>query len=102
YEISPEGVETEIGKVTVYEPPSRVAFTFRAPDWNAATLVDVRFVADGVGTRVELEHSGWEQDAKLEEASKNFDHGWDFVLGKYTTHIAALSLLEGCVERRSR
>jgi uncharacterized protein YndB with AHSA1/START domain len=89
YEMDPDGVEIALGQVTSYEPPSRVAFTFRGPSWNAGTLVEVRFVPEGSGTRVELDHSGWEQDAKLREIHKNFVTGWDFVLGRYESQVAA-------------
>jgi uncharacterized protein YndB with AHSA1/START domain len=91
YEIRTDGTEFEIGKVTAYEPPSRVAFTFRAPSWDVATLVDVRFLPDGTGTRVELEHSGWEQDAKLQETHKNYQEGWDLVLGHYQSAVAPVT-----------
>jgi len=89
YERGPDGLEKEIGKVTAYEPPSRVAFTFRAPSWELSTEVDVRFIADGAGTRVELEHSGWEQNSVLNDARKNYDEGWNFVLGRYEAHAQA-------------
>jgi uncharacterized protein YndB with AHSA1/START domain len=83
YERRPDGTEYEIGRVTAYQPPGAVAFTFRAPSWDAITQVDIRFIAEGTGTRVELEHSGWEQDAKTRDARKNYDNGWDVVLGHY-------------------
>jgi hypothetical protein len=66
--------------VTAYPPPSLVAFTWIAPSWEAATQVEIRFSSEAGGTRVELEHSGWEQDAKTREAHKSCDSGWDFVL----------------------
>ncbi len=59
YERYSDGTEYDIGQVTAYQPPGRVAFTWRAPSWEVATQVEVRFIADGAGTRVELEHSGW-------------------------------------------
>ncbi len=89
YERGPDGAESEIGRVTAYQPPSLVAFTFRAPSWDFPTQVEVRFIPDGTGTRVELEHRGWEQDAKLREGRKSYDEGWDLVLGQYQTHLAA-------------
>jgi hypothetical protein len=45
--------------------------------------VEVRFVADGIGTRIELAHSGWEQDAKTRDARKSYDGGWETILGHY-------------------
>lgn len=88
YELNTDGAQYEIGQVTAYEPPSFVAFTFRAPSWEVATLVEVRFIAEGAGTRVELKHSGWEQAAQLREARKSYVEGWDFVLGRYQERFA--------------
>ena len=87
YERKPDGTDLEIGRVTQYQPPSIVAFTWRAPSWDIETRVEVRFFAEGAGTRVELEHSGWEADAKTRDARKSYDSGWDFVLGHYLSHF---------------
>jgi uncharacterized protein YndB with AHSA1/START domain len=89
YERRPDGTEYQIGKVTAYQPPSLVAFTWRAPSWDVDTQVEIRFLAEGGGTRVELEHSGWEQDAKTRDAHKNYDSGWETVLGHYQDFAAA-------------
>lgn len=84
-----DGTEYEIGRLTAYQPPHLVAFTWRAPSWeNVATQVEVRFAAEGDGTRIELEHSGWEQDAKTRDARKGYDGGWDTMLGHYQTFCA--------------
>ena len=64
-----------------------VAFTWRAPSWEVATQVEVRFTAEGTGTRVELEHSGWEQAPKILEARKSYDGGWDTMLGHYQARV---------------
>jgi uncharacterized protein YndB with AHSA1/START domain len=89
YKLYVDGTEYDIGRVTAYQPPTLVAFTWRAPSWDRATQVEVRFIADGVGTRVELEHSGWEQDEKIRDAQKGYEGGWDFVLGHYQSHVGA-------------
>jgi uncharacterized protein YndB with AHSA1/START domain len=83
FEKRADGTEYVIGLVTTYEPPKAVAFTSRAPSWELTTQVEVRFIADGTGTRIELEHSGFDQDEKLREARKSYDGGWEFVLGRY-------------------
>jgi uncharacterized protein YndB with AHSA1/START domain len=89
YERRPDGTEYEIGRVTTYQPPSLVAFTWRAPSWDVATQVEIRFSAEGEGTRVELEHSGWEQSAKTRDARTNYDSGWSRILGHYEAACAA-------------
>jgi uncharacterized protein YndB with AHSA1/START domain len=86
YEKHDDGSEYEIGRVTAYQPPSIVAFTWRAPSWDVVTQVQVRFIAEGSGTRVELEHSGWEQTVATVEVGKNYDQGWDRILRLYLSH----------------
>jgi len=87
YETSADGKEYEIGRVTAYRAPQLVAFTWRAPSWEYTTQVEIRFLADGEGTRVELEHSGWDQADKLRDAGKGYDTGWDQILGLYISYM---------------
>jgi len=90
FETRADGTEYEIGRLTAYRPPKVVAFTWRAPSWDVATQVEVRFVAEGSGaTRIELEHSGWEQGVKPREFRKNYDSGWETILGHYQKHFGA-------------
>jgi uncharacterized protein YndB with AHSA1/START domain len=84
-----DGTEYEIGRVTAYQPPSLVSFTWRAPSWDVTTQVEIRFRAEPGGTRVELDHSGWEQSAKTRDARGNYDAGWGMILGHYQTAAAA-------------
>jgi len=89
YERRPDGTEYQIGKVTSYQPSSFVAFTWRAPSWDVDTQVEIRFTAEGTGTRIELEHSGWERDAKTRDARNSYDGGWVGVLGHFQSFLAA-------------
>ena len=89
YETRTDGSEYDIGRVTTYEVPTVVAFTWRAPSWDVTTHVEVRFTAEGSGTRVELEHSGWEQSPRLVEFRKSYDGGWERILGHFLTYTAA-------------
>jgi Activator of Hsp90 ATPase homolog 1-like protein len=88
YEVSSEGEKGHWATVTAWEPPGRLVLA-----WNilqakpVATEVEVRFVADGAGTRVELEHRGWEALAEGAEKRANYDTGWDVVLGKYVDRL---------------
>jgi uncharacterized protein YndB with AHSA1/START domain len=79
-----DGEEFEIGKVTAYDPPARVAFSWKQPGWDAATEVEVRFRAEGDGTRVELEHRGWEALGEAGRKSRDgYASGWDLPLSRY-------------------
>jgi uncharacterized protein YndB with AHSA1/START domain len=63
YERTKSGVEHDWGRVTAWEPPARLAYTWHlhfAPE--DATDVEIRFVPlDGDRTRVEIDHRGWER-----------------------------------------
>jgi uncharacterized protein YndB with AHSA1/START domain len=79
-----DGEELQIGTVTVYEPPARLVVTWRSPRWERATEVEVRFAAEGAGTRVTLEHRGFEQaGGDAVSARERFDGGWNTVLARY-------------------
>ena len=79
-----DGEEFEVGRVTAFEPPARVVFSWRQPSWNADTEVEVRFAAEGDGTRVTLEHRGWERlNDAARKAADSYGQGWDFALSRY-------------------
>ena len=52
----------EIGRVRVWEPGRRLVFEWRLSNFapGEVTEVEVRFEASGDGTRVTLEHRGWD------------------------------------------
>jgi uncharacterized protein YndB with AHSA1/START domain len=62
YERGIDGMECEVGRVLVWEPPTRLVLGWQlTADWkfdpNLMTEVEVRFIPDGANaTRVELEH----------------------------------------------
>jgi uncharacterized protein YndB with AHSA1/START domain len=88
YERFRDGTEFDIGRVLDYQPPAIVAFSWRSPRWEGETRVEVRFVADGAGTRVEMEHRGWEQSPKMLEAGKEYSNGWNFILAQFRKRVA--------------
>lgn len=61
YERGVDGSECDWGRVLAYEPPGRLVLAWMiSADWQFSasllTEVEVTFVAEGTGTRVELEH----------------------------------------------
>ena len=58
----PGGEEHEIGRVRVWEPGARLVVDWRNRNFEPGqvTEVEVLFEADGDGTRVTLEHRGWD------------------------------------------
>lgn len=53
----------EIGRITVWEPPARLVFTWRQANFppDLQTEVEVRFETVGEETRVSVEHRGFDQ-----------------------------------------
>jgi uncharacterized protein YndB with AHSA1/START domain len=53
----------EIGRITAWEPPARLVFTWRQANFppDLRTEVEVRFEAVGDETRVSVEHRGFDQ-----------------------------------------
>jgi uncharacterized protein YndB with AHSA1/START domain len=52
----------EVGRFEAWEPPERVAFTWRLPSFRPGQLtrVEVRFEPVAAGTRVSVRHDGWD------------------------------------------
>ena len=79
-----DGEEFDVGVVTAYAPPTRIVFTWKDPSWEAETEVEVRFSAEAGGTRVDLEHRGWERaGAKAKTLRDGYNGGWEKVLGSF-------------------
>ena len=81
YERWVDGDEFEIGQVTECEVPHRIVFTWRNPEWPADTEVEVLFRPDGEGTRVTVEHRGFERLGPEGEAvARRYAGGWPRIL----------------------
>lgn len=85
YETLQDGSQEEWGKVTIWEPPARVAFTWHpGGDPGQATQVEVTFQPSGTGTQVELTHRNWEVlGDRARRVRQSYDGGWEIVLGGY-------------------
>ena len=57
-----EGDFYEVGRIHVWEPGRRLVFDWRIPNFapGEITQVEIIFEPSGTGTRVTLEHRGWE------------------------------------------
>lgn len=82
-ERTPDGTEHEWGRVLAWEPPSRIVYSWHLrADVADATEVEIWFrPATAGGTRVEIEHRGWERLGAAAEQRKNAnDAGWSGLL----------------------
>jgi uncharacterized protein YndB with AHSA1/START domain len=51
----------ETGRITAWDPPSRLSFEWRSPNYGAheRTFVDIVFEESPSGTRITVTHRGW-------------------------------------------
>lgn len=89
YEIAGSGERGHWATVREWEPPHRLVLAWNILEREGdVTEVEVRFLPEGDGTRVELEHRGWEHVAEHgSEKRADYDTGWDLVLGRYVSRI---------------
>ena len=85
YERHADGGEGEWGRVLAWDPPARFVMSwYPGKDDSKATELEVRFTAEGSGTRVDLEHRGWEIFAdEGQQTRDNYDNGWPTVLAHF-------------------
>lgn len=99
YEEHRSGRRFQWGEVLAWEPGTRVVFTFHpSRDPATAQRVEVRFLPNGPGTRVELTATGWEHWGDgAARARKGYEMGWGYVLnvlaGRRTSWMPILDLV---------
>lgn len=76
----------EVGRVLVWDPGKRLVFTWRQANWESSefTEVEVLFEPAGSGTRVTVEHGGWDRVPAADPGQiEGYGHGWGELLGFY-------------------
>ena len=90
FERTGDGVEHDWGVITVWEPPSRLGYQWHlGKERRQATDVEVRFVPLGpAGTRIEVEHRGWERLGESADAWRDRNRmGWETLLPHFAAAI---------------
>jgi uncharacterized protein YndB with AHSA1/START domain len=97
-EQAPDGSFQPWGRVLAVERPNRILFAWQLtpdfgydPDPALQTEVEVTFVPEGDGTRVTLEHRGfevWGEKGATMRDSVSSEGGWHGLLGRYAEHAA--------------
>jgi uncharacterized protein YndB with AHSA1/START domain len=85
FERTADGREIEWGEIVEWRPPRRLRYLWRiATDRENATDVSIEFHDRRRGTRVEIEHGGWDRLRDIGEAWRDANRaGWDGVLPSY-------------------
>ena len=90
-----DGSELTIARVLAWEPGRRVVFRWEvAAGWrhDAAnpSELEVKFIADGAATRVELEHRDFDRagQAAGERFRNDVERGWPVLLDLYNAEVA--------------
>lgn len=94
YETHRDGSLHLWGTVTAWDPPRRIVFSWH-PGRDAATAqeVELRFSPAEDGTRVELEHRGWERlGERGPDLREAYQTGWVGVLSRF---VARSSTVDG-------
>jgi uncharacterized protein YndB with AHSA1/START domain len=99
FERGPHGMRCDWGRVLTWDPPARLRFTWQispervpVPDPSKASEVAVRFLAEGTGTRVELQHRCFERHG---EAAADYargmgsEQGWPLLLERFAVTVRA-------------
>ena len=93
YEMAEDGTETTIGRIIVWEPPRRFVMSWDInsqwkPDTAVNSEVEVQFIPEDAGTRVELEHRNFERLGVEggEKMRKDVDGGWPGLLELFKKH----------------
>jgi uncharacterized protein YndB with AHSA1/START domain len=91
FERTSDGVEHEWGEVLAWDPPHRLAYTWRFGAGSAGpTEVEVGFRPSPAGTEVSIEHRGWERfgpdAASRRDANRR---GWSGVFPLFVEACAA-------------
>jgi uncharacterized protein YndB with AHSA1/START domain len=91
YELGVDGSQCEVGKVLIWDPPTRLVLIWQLTaefkfDPDLVTEVEVEFTPEGSGTRVDLEHRNLERLGetadKLREAV-DAPGGWSGLLALF-------------------
>ena len=108
YERTRDGREEIWGRVLIWNPPTRLAFTWHPgrPE-SAPTEVEVSFAALGSGTKVDLKHRRWERLGEHAAFVRGrFESGWPGILARFSECASGAPELSpvvgpGCLEADS-
>jgi uncharacterized protein YndB with AHSA1/START domain len=87
YEIAENGERAEWAVVLSWDPPHRLVIAWNVNPERLGTEVEVRFTPTAGGTRVQLEHRGFDNVVNGAEMRAGYDPGWSGVLDRFVASI---------------
>ena len=94
YERFDDETEFIIGRITAWEPPDHLAYTWRDPRWPADTTVNVTFEeAEGV-TTVTIVHDGFGEEG-VPDVAAGYQEGGKEIMGAFRDWVLEQIALEG-------
>ena len=85
FERTADGREIDWGQITEWDRPRRIRYSWHiATDRMNATDVSIDFHGAPSGTRIEIEHGGWDRLGEIGQPWRDANRsGWDGVLPSY-------------------
>ena len=93
YETFADGSEYTIGRITEWQPPTQLAYTWRDPTWAGDTLIQLIFTSADEGARVTYQQSGFEA-AGVGWLIPYYRVGCAQTLAGYVAHCRALRAVQ--------
>lgn len=80
-----------MGRVTAVEPKKRLQLDWQAPGWEKPTRVEILLSPVHDGTKIYLQHSGWDMFDGKDRQQKVDQHAarWGRIIEKYRKYCAA-------------
>lgn len=100
YETFADETEYEIGRITGWDPPNRITYTWRDPVWPASTTITVSFNETTNGTEVIHEQSGF-ANAGVPELPPYYQIGNQQTLSGFIAHCHAIFELQTLQQNNS-
>ena len=89
YETFLDESEYEIGRITLYQPPERLAYTWQDPTWKNETQIALAFTEEESGTRLVYAQGGFEK-AGVPDLAAYYQIGCRQTLSAYVAQCQAL------------
>ncbi len=89
YETFADNSEYTIGHISLWQPPTNLTYSWRDPNWQGETEIQLHFAPTGEGTQVLYQQDGFAR-AGVPELAAYYQIGCRQTLSAYVAHCQAL------------